>query len=384
MFRWTPRIPKAAVTSCLPMPECALLLCLDTNWPEIAAFSPDALPPAPPESDGLFYVVYTSGSTGTPKGVRMGRRAIAGLVEWQRNASVRPDVRTAQFAALGFDVSAQEIFGTLCGGGTLCLVPASLRFDPPGLLRFLDDCKVERLFLPFVALQQVAAAALEPGRLAALREVITAGEQLKITPAIRALFARLPNCTLHNQYGPSETHVATAYTLRGPVSEWPALPPIGRAVPGMLARVVDGELYLSGRQLAEGYQGRPDLTAERFAALPGTEERWYKTGDLARVSAEGELEFLGRADGQLKRRAADVFRSAYAGSAGAVPLCLFGCSAADAERQGGPAGPAVARSRASGVSRRIRGAVAGPGSFHCRSVVGRFGDCANRRGRQLL
>jgi len=278
-------------------------LCLDTDWPEIAEYADTDFSEPPSQADSLFYVIYTSGSTGTPKGVRMGRRAIANLVQWQKEASFKPDARTAQFASLGFDVSAQEIFATLCGGGTLLIVPEALRSDPAGLLRFLEDSKVERLFLPFVALQQMAAAS-QPGSLSALREVITAGEQLKITPAIRALFARLPDCTLHNQYGPSETHVATACTLSGPPADWPALPPIGSAVPGMQTLVRDGELYLSGVQLADGYQGRPDLTSERFVTLPGTDagSRWYKTGDLARVGGAGDLEFLGRADGQLKIR----------------------------------------------------------------------------------
>ena len=285
------------------IPEGIQTLCLDADSAEIAAFSNASLPAEALDADGLFYVIYTSGSTGTPKGVAMGCRAMANLAAWQAKASVRPDLRTAQFAALGFDVSAQEIFSTLCGGGTLCLVPESLRQDPAGLLGFLTENAVERLFLPFVALQQMAEAAAREQALPALREVITAGEQLKITPAIRALFHRLPDCTLCNHYGPSETHVATAYALLGPVSAWPALPPIGRAVPGMQTQVVEGELYLSGVQLADGYWNRPDLTAERFVTLPGTgETRWYKTGDLARVNADGDLEFEGRADGQLKIR----------------------------------------------------------------------------------
>ncbi len=257
------------------------------------------------DEDGPFYVIYTSGSTGTPKGVAMGRRAIANLVGWQAEASPRPDVRTAQFAALSFDVSAQEIFSTLCFGGTLALVPEALRADPAGLTGFLDAQKIERLFLPFVALQLLAEAAhARPDTLRGLREVITAGEQLKITPAIRALFARLPGCALRNHYGPSETHVATAYTLAGPPESWPALPPIGRPVPGMTALERGGELFLGGVQLADGYWNSPERTAKRFTSLPGTAPgtRWYKTGDLARLDPDGEWEYLGRADGQVKIR----------------------------------------------------------------------------------
>ena len=287
------------------LPPPVKTLCLDTGWPVIAQESSAAFPDAPSGTDGLFYVIYTSGSTGTPKGVQMGRRAIANLVSWQLENSFKPDARTAQFAALGFDVSAQEVFATLCGGGTLFLVPEVLRSDPSGLVRFLEEHAVERLFLPFVALQQLSEAAAKPGSLAALREVITAGEQLKITPAIRALFSRLPSCTLHNHYGPSESHVATAHTLSGPPAEWPALPPIGKPVANMQTLVRDEELYLGGAQLAHGYWGRPDLTAERFVTgLTDMDPkmRWYKTGDRVRINTDGDLEFLGRADGQLKIR----------------------------------------------------------------------------------
>ncbi len=284
------------------LPQGVKALRLDIEWPAPSEAAPGVLPVL---DDGAFYVIYTSGSTGTPKGVAMGRRALANLVAWQGEASGRPNIKTAQFAALGFDVSAQEIFATLCGGGTLVLVPEALRSDPFSLIAFLDKHGVERLFLPFVALQQLAEAAqFQKGTLSALREIITAGEQLKITPALRALFSRLLNCTLSNHYGPSETHVATAYTLSGSPAEWPLLPPIGRPVPGMSALVRGGELYLGGVQLANGYLSRSDLTVKRFVHLPGTEAgtRWYKTGDMARVNSEGDLEFLGRADGQLKIR----------------------------------------------------------------------------------
>ena len=349
-------------------------LCLDTNWPE-SAEEAVAVPEPLASANSLFYMIYTSGSTGTPKGVRMGRRSIANLVKWQREASFKPDAKTAQFAALGFDVSAQEIFGTLCGGGTLCLVPERLRSDPAGLIGFLDSHAVERLFLPFVALQQMAEAAdAQTGSLSALREIITAGEQLKITPPIRTLFERLPGCTLSNHYGPSETHVATAYTLPGPPADWPALPPIGRAVPEMQTLVRDGELYLSGVQLAEGYQGRPELTAERFVSgLPGTDagSRWYRTGDLARVNRAGELVFRGRADGQLKIRGFRV-------EPGEVEAALL-------MHPGVRAAAATAYEFAPGDTRGgVSGTRAGAGNRTRADLVGRTGYHACWRGRQLF
>src|SRR6185436_12549793 len=106
-----------------------------------------------------------------------------------------------------------------------------LRLSPRELWNFIAQEKVARIFLPFVALQQIAdAAALEGTTAEALREVVTAGEQLQVTPRLRELFVRHPEATLHNHYGPSETHVVTALTLRGDPQRWPALPSIGRPI----------------------------------------------------------------------------------------------------------------------------------------------------------
>ena len=149
-----------------------------------------------------------------------------------------------------------------------------------------------------------------------LREVITAGEQLQITPAVANFFRRHPDCTLRNQYGPTETHVATNYDLTGPPDGWSLLPPIGRAVAGRQTYLLDeqmrlvplgvtGELYLGGAGLARGYLNRPELTADRFLPHRFSEEpgaRLYRTGDLARYLPDGQLEFLGRQDEQVKIR----------------------------------------------------------------------------------
>src|SRR5262249_56989905 len=125
------------------------------------------------------YVLYTSGSTGTPKGVAMTHGALANLVVWQTTRSTPAPARTLQFASLGFDVSFQEIFATWCSGGTLVLIPEELQRDAGALERFLRDGEIDRLFCPFVMLQQLAEVAA--GREATphrLREIVTAGEQL--------------------------------------------------------------------------------------------------------------------------------------------------------------------------------------------------------------
>jgi amino acid adenylation domain-containing protein/FkbH-like protein len=270
----------------------------------------------PNRQSPLAYVIHTSGSTGVPKGVAMPHAPLVNLIKWQlANSALGAGSRTLQFASLSFDVSFQEMFSTWCSGGTLVLIDEKLRRDPVALLRLIAKEKVERLFLPFIALQQLAEAFGEhiPAPVS-LREVITAGEQLQITPKIVRLFAALKGCVLENQYGPSETHVVTGFRLSGPPGEWPALPPIGKPIWNTQVHLLDekrqpvsdgeiGEIYIGGICLACGYLHRQDLTEQRFVSNPfSAGETLYKTGDLARLLPDGNIEFLGRADDQVKIR----------------------------------------------------------------------------------
>ena len=184
-------------------------------------------------------------------------------------------------------------------------------------MRELENQSIESLFLPFVALERLAEAADDENvNCKNLREIITAGEQLKITPRIRRFFDRLIGCSLHNQYGPTETHVVTSFLLTGAPSGWVSCPPIGRPIANTQVYVLDsffqpvpvgvrGELYISGDGLARGYLNRPELTAEKFRTCffsQGSNTRLYRTGDLARYLPDGAIEFLGRADNQVKIR----------------------------------------------------------------------------------
>ncbi|MFF4495329.1 amino acid adenylation domain-containing protein [Streptomyces sp. NPDC001546] len=270
----------------------------------------EQLPAATP--DGLGYVIYTSGSTGLPKGVEMPHAPLANLIHWQKERSgCTEGWNTLQFAAFSFDVAFQEHFSTWAAGGTLVLVDEAVRRDPAQLLAHLDTQRVHRVFAPFIALQQLADAAAETGRYPqSLREVVTAGEQLQVTDALRAFFTRVP-AFLENQYGPSETHVVTAERLTGSPDSWPDLPAIGRPVARTSVEILDdrqlplpagvpGEICVAGAALADGYRGRPELTAERFVVRDG--RRLYRTGDFGRVLPDGRIQCLGRRDGQVKVR----------------------------------------------------------------------------------
>ena len=294
-------------------------IALDADWETIAQQSAENLSEPVTTPDNLAYVLYTSGSTGQPKGVMMNHRPLVNLIAWQvaQSANV-PETRTLQFASLGFDVSFQEIFSTWCAGGTLVLVEEQVRRDAMALWQYLADEKIERLFAPFIVLQQLAevAGVQEDVVPAQLREICTAGEQLQVTAAVVSMFRKLSGCTLYNHYGPTEAHVVTAFKLEDTPSRWPLLPAIGRPIANAEIYVLDkhgqptpagvaGELHIGGVALARGYLDRPGLTAEKFVPNPFSTEpgaRLYKTGDLARFVAEGNIEILGRIDHQVKIR----------------------------------------------------------------------------------
>jgi len=294
----------------------APVILLDENWQAIS--QEDACDPGAtaigltPEHPG--YVIYTSGSTGLPKAVVLPHRALANLMHWHLRA-VPPAARVLQFASLSFDVSCLEFFAAWGCGGAAVIPTQEIRYDPSALVRFMQAHGVDKAIFPVTVLQQIAERPDSADRLTQLRHVIATGEQLKITPAVRKLFERLPECVLHNYYGPSETHVATAFTLSERASEWPDHPPIGRPIANTQIYILNanrqpvpigviGELCIGGAGVATGYLNRPALTAERFVPDPFSEvpARMYRTGDLARWRADGTLEYLGRNDHQVKIR----------------------------------------------------------------------------------
>ncbi|TDR35194.1 amino acid adenylation domain-containing protein, partial [Tahibacter aquaticus] len=291
------------------------LLALDV---ETFAAQPASDPPRVQGSDAanLAYVIYTSGSTGRPKGVCLPHRALVNLMQWHLQ-ELAPTARCLQFASLSFDASFHELFAAWLCGGAVIVPPEEVRRDSVALAQFLQQQRIDKAILPVVMLQHLAEQHCEaPQPLAALREVMATGEQLKLTPAIRRLFEQLPQARLHNHYGPSETHVVTAEILAGAPADWPTFPSIGRPIANSQIYVLDrqrrpvpigvfGEVFIGGDNLARSYLNRPELTQERFVSetLGGAApQRLYKTGDVGRWGNDGHIEYVGRNDHQVKIR----------------------------------------------------------------------------------
>lgn len=284
---------------------------LDTDWKIINQESKENII-SQVSSSNLVYVIYTSGSTGKPKGVKMNHQPMVNLIEWQINQKdFNPQLKTLQFAPISFDVSFQEIFSTLCSNGTLILITEEERKDFNQLPLFLEKQSIERLFLPFIALEKLSEIIVnQPKELTKLQEVITAGEQLKITPSIEKMREKCQ--VIYNQYGPTETHVVSQFKLvKNKKSTY--LPPIGSPISNSKIYILDsnlqptpccvsGEIYIGGDGLARGYLNQPELTAQKFIDNPFGEGKLYKTGDLGRYLPDGNIEFIGRIDNQVKIR----------------------------------------------------------------------------------
>ncbi len=274
-----------------------------------------------PSPEDSAYVIYTSGSTGRPKGVTISHKAIVNRLRWMQHEYrlTAADV-VLQKTPSSFDVSVWEFFWPLITGARLVVAPPEAHRDPRELLRLIQDRGVTVIhFVPSMLATFVAMAQSELGRgtdASSLRLVFCSGEAL--SKELARTYETLVQAPLHNLYGPTEAAVDVTYQQAcgagADEAAEAASVPIGRPVWNTALRVLDawlrptpigapGELYLSGVQLADGYLNRPSLTANRFVADPFADgERMYRTGDIVRWLANGTVEYLGRADDQIKIR----------------------------------------------------------------------------------
>ncbi|MCL3995529.1 non-ribosomal peptide synthase/polyketide synthase [Streptomyces lavenduligriseus] len=311
-----PALPEERVRFLLDDVRPALVLD-EAALRAVPATAPDTDPTdadrrAPLDPEHTAYVIHTSGSTGRPKGVAVPHRAAAHLLAAHRSGFVAEvgggPLRVALTASFSFDTSLEGVL-LLADGHPLHLVDEGTRMDPAALVEYVVEHRIDFLDLTPSYLRQLLPAGLLTDPRHRPRVLMLGGEPAG--PALWRELAAHPDVTAYNFYGPTECTV-DALSCRIDGSDRPL---VGRPLPGLRAYVLDarlrpvppgvgGELYLAGPQLARGYTGRPGLTAARFLADPfgAPGERMYRTGDLARWTADGRLDYLGRADDQVKVR----------------------------------------------------------------------------------
>ncbi|MET9671528.1 amino acid adenylation domain-containing protein [Streptomyces sp. NPDC006482] len=270
-------------------------------------------PLRPPVAQDAAYVIYTSGSTGRPKGVVIPHSGIVNRLHWMQDEyRLTADDRVLQKTPSGFDVSVWEFFWPLITGAALVVAEPGGHEDPAYLVELIRAERITTVhFVP--SMLQVFTDEPAAAECTGLRRVVCSGEALPVELADR-FAALLPDVPLHNLYGPTEASVDVTY-WRHTTEPGAASVPIGLPVWNTRLHVLDahlrpvaageaGELYLAGVQLARGYVNHPGLTAERFVADPygPPGSRMYRTGDMARRRADGALDYVGRADRQVKIR----------------------------------------------------------------------------------
>ena len=261
-------------------------------------------PTAQPKPEDLFILLYTSGTTGTPKGCMITHRNVALFAQHHAaNTCITGNSRMTAYASFGFDAFVGDLYGTLVSGATLYIIPEKMRLDLPALHKFFEENGITHCFM---TTQVATQFAINYPDCKGLEVMYTGGEKMSSFP--------LPKYRLFNCYGPTE---CICYVISEEVKVQEDNIPIGVPLTGIHTYIVDkdgkqvkpgenGELWIAGGQVGDGYLNRPDKTAEAFLDNPFDKDpdyaRIYRTGDIVRQRADGKIEFVGRKDGQVKIR----------------------------------------------------------------------------------
>jgi amino acid adenylation domain-containing protein len=284
------------------------VICLDRDWDAIAR-QDGRNPIGEVTAENLAYVIYTSGSTGRPKGVQITHGALLNLIHWHQDTyQLTPAHRATQLAGVGFDASVWELWPYLTAGASLHLPADEIRTEPAKLRDWLVEQNITISFLPTPLAEAVLS--LEWPGATALQYLLTGGDQLHNYPSPSLRFKVV------NHYGPTESTVVATFARLPAIETSQVSPPIGRPIANtqiyllnhrlqLVPVGVPGELHIASASLSRGYLNQSALTAEKFIPHPFSDRagaRLYRTGDMARVLADGQLEFLGRRDEQVKVR----------------------------------------------------------------------------------
>jgi len=287
-------------------------------WESLSAF-PCARPPdgLQPTTFDLAYILYTSGSTGRPKGVMLSHQNALTFVEWCADTFLlRPEDRLSNHAPLHFDLSVFDIYNTMEAGASVHMVPEDVLWFPASLAKFIAAQGISVWYsVPSALVQLVLHGNLKAQNLERLRLLLFAGEVFPLK-YLRQLAELLPQVELYNLYGPTETNVCTYYRVdRSKLGSLEKIP-IGRACANTEVFAVDehdqiippgqtGELYVRGPSVTCGYWGDLEKTHQMVVPnrfQPQYEEKMYRTGDLVTLRADGDYDFIGRRDSQIKSR----------------------------------------------------------------------------------
>jgi amino acid adenylation domain-containing protein len=287
------------------------VICLDTDWPDIAR-QPQANPEVEVGGSNLAYVMYTSGSTGRAKGTCIEHRSVVRLVKNTSYIEMGPKEVFLQFSPMSFDASTLELWGSLLNGGKLLICPAG-RLPLEQLGKIIREGGVSTLWLTAGLFNLMVNEQLDSLR--GVRQILAGGEALSVVH-VRRLLQVIGEGRFVNGYGPTENTTFTCCYAMDAQSRIGQSVPIGRPITNTRVYVLDerrqpapigvaGELYVGGDGLAREYLNQPELTAEKFVCDPFSDQpraRLYRTGDLCRWRPDGNLEFLGRLDHQIKLR----------------------------------------------------------------------------------